>query len=150
MHETIFCKTCYLHEGSLLRLAEEIRKWLPYASVYVQSHPTRIVVCKGAIATVLNDGNLFSFVQRHTNGEKRHDIINHSEKRDSVHVSIENRHFLVETYVATTVGDTENMKFRLTCLTYPELSRDFNDYASLSNELNNYMWDEVSKRLMTL
>lgn len=150
MQETIFCKTCGLTSENYIRVADEIRKWLPFASVYVQSKPFKVVVCRSVIATVINEGDVFSFVQRYSNGEKRNDVINHSEKRDAVYVAVERNQFLIEVYVATTVGDTENMKFRLTCLTNPEISRDFDDYASLSNELNNYMWDEVSKRLTIL
>ena len=150
MQETVFCKTCSLHDGNLVRLAEEIRKWMPHASVYVQMNPKRIVVCRCATATVINEGDVFSFIQivSPTTGNKHHDIVNHSEKRDSVYVSIENNQFFIETYVAKTVGDTENMKFRLTCLFDPDLSMDFDDYASLSNKLNEYLWDEVSTRLM--
>ena len=149
MQETIFCRTCGLSDHNAIKLYEDIKKWLPHSSVYIQNTPLRIVVCRGAIATVISDGDVFSFVQRH-NEATINDIINHSEKRDTVYISIENRHFLIETYVYKTIGHTDNMKFRLTCLTEPELSQDFDDYASLSNELNNYMWYTVSTRLMTL
>lgn len=150
MQETIFCKTCSLHEGNLVRLAEEVRKWMPHASVYVQMNPKRIVVCRGAVATVINEGDVFSLVQQFPFGATIHEIVNHSEKRDNVYVSIENNHFFIETFVAKTVGDTENMKFRLTCLFDPDLSMDFDDYASLSNKLNEYLWDTVDLRLLKI
>lgn len=150
MQETIFVKTCAFHDGDIIKFNEEIRKWLPYASVYVQMTPRRLVICRGAIATVINEGDVFSLVQRHTNNGLTHDIINHTEKKSSVFVHIAGRDFLIETFVDKVVGGTENMKFMLVCLTNPELSREFDDYASLSNELNNYIWDAVDKRLMTL
>ena len=149
MPEIIFVHSCSLHDGNYLRISDDLRKWFPNGTVYAQSHPPRLVVCRGAIATVINDGDVFSFVRRKDgSGKYRNEIINHSEKRDSVYVAIENQHFLIETYVYKRVGDTENMKFRLTCLTQPEISKEFDDYTSLSNELSNYMWDEVSKGLI--
>ena len=150
MQETVFCKTCSLHDGNLIRLSEEIRKWLPYASVYVQMTPKRIVVCRNATATVINEGDVFSLIQKTTVGSVHNDIVNHSEKKDTVYVFIENNHFFIETYVAKTIGDTENMKFRLTCLFDPDLSMDFDDYASLSNKLNEYLWNAVDLRLLKI
>lgn len=145
MQETIFVRTCSLLPWNQCRLAEDLRRWLPHASIYVQNHPLRIAVCNGSVAIIINETDIFSFVQR---SGRVHDIINHSEKQNKVKVSIGDKDFLIETFVAKTVGDTENMKFRLTCLFDPELSRDFDDYASLSNELNNYLWDSVDRRLM--
>ena len=144
MQETIFVRTCSLLPWNQLRLAEDPRKWLPHASVYVQNHPLRVVVCNGSIAIVINETDIFSFVKR----SGVHDIVNHSEKQGKVKVSIGDKDFLIEAFVAKTVGDTENMKFRLTFLFNPEISRDFDDYASLSNELNNYLWDSVNGRLL--
>lgn len=148
MQETIYVKTCCLQNGNSMKLIEEIKKWLPHASVYVQIHPLRAVVCRGAIATVINEGDVFSLVQRHTNGVLAHDVVNHSEKRDSVRINIGDKDFLIETFIANTVGDTENMKFRLTYLFAPELSRDFDDFASLSNVFIEHLWNDVDKRLL--
>lgn len=150
MQETIFCRTCSLLDYNAVRLSEDIRKWIPHASVYMQNHPLRIVVCRGAIATVINATDIFSFVHRYSMGKSIPDIVNHSEKRDTVKVSINGSDFLIETFVAKTVGDTENMKFRLTCLFDPDLSMDFDDYASLSNKLNDYLWNAVDTRLLTI
>ena len=147
MQETVFCRTCSLLPWNHIKLAEDIRTWLPHASVYVQSHPCRIVICRGDTATVINQTDIFSFVQRYS-GKTRNDIVNHSEKRGTLKVTIGDCDFLIETFVAKTVGDTENMKFRLTCLFDPDLSMDFDDYASLSNKLNEYLWDKVSVELM--
>lgn len=147
MQEIEFVRTCALYEGNCIKLAEEIRRWLPHASVYVQLNPRRLVVCRGATATVINDGDIFSLVKRHKE-QSFNDIINHTEKRDTVKVTIGDREFLIETFVAKTVGDTENMKFRLTCLFNPEDSEDFDDYASLSNRINEHLWYIVDKRLL--
>lgn len=147
----IFCKTCGLHSGNIVKLAEEIRKWLPHASVYIQMNPRRIVVCRGATATVINDGDVFSLVQRlNFSHGMIHEIVNHSEKMNTVKVTIGDHEFLIETFVAEIVGDTENMKFRLTNLNCPENSEDFDDYASLSNRINEYLWYTVEKRLLIL
>ena len=147
----IFVKTCGLHSGNIVRLAEELRKWLPHASVYVQMNPRRLVVCRGSTATVINEGDVFSLVQRHNFSHGMiNEIVNHTEKRDTVKVTIGDREFLIETFVAEVVGDTENMKFRLTCLNNPEDSEDFDDYASLSNRINEHLWYLVDKRLLII
>ena len=149
MQETEFVKTLGLSSDTCIKAYEEVRKWLPDASVYVRVDPSRIVVCRNSIATVIEDGDVFSLVQREG---RMHDIINHSDKRDSVYVAIESKHFLIETFIAKAVDNTEKTKYRLTCLTAPELSRDFDDYASLSNMICYFLWDAilVEKRLITL
>ena len=148
MKETIYCSTCALQLGTLMTLAERIRKWLPNASVYVQMNPKRIVVCRDSTCTVINEGDVFSFVQRYDG--KQNDIINHSEKQDTVRVSIGDRDFLIETFVAYECDGTENMKYRLTDLTYPDLSKDFDFYTALKEELNSILWKVVDRRLMTI
>mgnify|MGYP003293438053 CR=1 FL=1 len=151
MPEIIFVHSCSLHDGNFLRVSDDLRKWFPQDSIYARSHPARLIVCRGSIATVINEGDVFSFVRRKDgSGTYRNEIINHSEKRDSVYVSIENNHFFIETFVAKIVGGTENMKFRLVCLSDPDLSMDFDDYASLSNKLNEYLWDAVDLRLLKI
>ena len=149
MLETIYCKTCGLHSENHIKLAEDIRKWIPQATVYIQNNPCRIIVCRGVLATVINDGDVFSFVQR-SNGEKSrcHDIVNHSERQYTVKVNINDDEFLIETFVYKVVGDTENVKFRLTCLNEPNLSGDFDDYESVKNRLNAFLWEAVDSRCL--
>lgn len=146
MTETVFVKTCGLHEANCTRLADEIALWIRHSSVYVQNNPCRIIVCRDDIATIINEGDVFSFVQKHNSqayGVPLQDIINHSEKRDTLKVDIGRHHFLIETFVAKKVGDTENMKFRVTDLCNPVLSKDFDDRASLDKELSNCLWSSV-------
>ena len=150
MTETVFVKTCGLHEANCTRLADEIALWIHRSSVYVQNNPCRIIVCRDDIVTIINEGDVFSLVQKHDSqayGSPMHDIINHSEKRYTLKVYIGRHHFLIETFVYNKVVDTENIKFRMTDLCNPELSKDFDDYASLNKELNNYLWASVDEVL---
>lgn len=144
MQETIFVKTCSLNEGNLIKLADEVREWIPHSNVYVQNEPCRIVVCYNNIATVIKNGDVFSFVQRYK-GVFKNEIVNHSEKRDAVKVSIDYWDFIIESFVYKTVGSTENMKYRLTCLNSPDLSGEFDDYISVMNRLSEFLWEGVSE-----
>ena len=144
MSETVFVRTCSLADYNLLTLAEDIRKWIPNSSVYVQNEPCRIVVCYSNIATVINVGDVFSFVQRFK-GVYKNEVINHSEKRETVRVTIDSWDFLIEVFVYKTVGATENMRYRLTCCNDPDLSGEFDDYSSLFNRLSEFMWEGVSE-----
>lgn len=145
---TIYCKTCGLYEHNCVELTKEIRRWIPQASVYIQNHPCRVIVCRGILATVINEGDVFSFVQRKMGEQSMsYDIVNHSEKLNTVKVTIGDNDFLIETFDAPTDDGSDKIKFRLTCLFNPKLSEEFDDYASVSNRISNYLWDSVSKKL---
>lgn len=147
MQETVFYRTCSLLSYNQCRLANDIRKWLPHASVYVQNHPLRVAICYGSTATIINETDIFSFVQRYSDNGKVHDIINHSEKQGTVKVSIGKLDFLIETFTSRTVEGTENMRFRLTCLTELDLSGDFDDYEAVKDRLNEFLWEAVEGKL---
>lgn len=150
MQENIYVRTVGLDCRNYIKIAEDLRKWLVGSSVYVQNEPCRIVVVYrgGSACTVINEGDVFSFMQRAT-GSNRY-IINHSEKQETVRVKISSYDFIIEAFVYTTVGTTENMKFRLTCLNEPDLSGEFDDYEALKERLNEFLWEAVDVRLMTI
>lgn len=146
MQENIFVRTVRLYSDNLLFIAKYLRRWLVGSSVYVQNDPARIIVvyAGGSVCTVINEGDVISFMQRATGSN--HYIINHSEKKQCVHVKIGDNSFVIETFVYETVGDTDNMKFRLTCLNEPDLSGTFDDYESVKERLNEFLLEAVDER----
>lgn len=146
MQENIFVRTVGLDSDNLLPIAEDLRKWLVGSSVYVQTDPARLVVvyAGGSVCTVINEGDIISFMKRATGSN--HYIINHTEKKQCVHVKIGDNSFVIETFVYETVGNTDNMKFRLTCLNEPDLSGTFDDYESVKERLNEFLFEAVDER----
>lgn len=146
MQENIYVRTVALDCRNYIKIAEDIRKWLSSSTVYVQNDPVRIVVVFAEYCTVINEGDVFSFMQKSSG--RKHYIINHSEKHDTVRVRISSYDFIIETFVYETVGTTENMKFRLTCLNEPDLSGEFDDYEAVKERLNEFLWEAVDARCL--
>lgn len=146
MQENIYVRTVALDCRNYIKIAEDIRKWVSSSTVYVQNDPVRIVVVYGEYCTVINEGDVFSFMQKSSG--RKHYINNHSEKHDTVRVKISSYDFIIETFVYETVGSTENMKFRLTCLNEPDLSGEFDDYEAVKDRLNEFLWEAVDARCL--
>lgn len=146
MQENIFVRTVGLDSNNLVKIAKDLKNWLWYADVYVQNDPIRIVVICKEYCTVINEGDVFSFMQNTKIGMKY--VINHSEKQETVKVKISTYDFIIETFVYETVGTTENRKFKLICLTDPDLSGEFDDYEALKERLNEFLWEAVDGRLL--
>ena len=141
MQENIYVRTVGLDCHNYIKIANDLRKWLTDSTVYVQNDPVRITAICDGYGVVINEGDVFSFMQKATG--KKHYIINHSEKRNTVRVKISSYDFIIETFVSSTVGSTENMKFRLTCLNEIDLSGEFDDYEALKNRLNEFLREAV-------
>lgn len=141
MQENVYVRTVGLDCHNYIKIANDLRKWLTDSTVYVQNDPVRIVVIYADCGVVINEGDVFSFMQKATG--RKHYIVNHSEKRDTVRVKISSYDFIIETFVYSTVGSTENMKFRLTCLNEIDLSGEFDDYEALKNRLNEFLREAV-------
>lgn len=148
MQETVYVRTVGVDNRNFMRVAEDIREWLIDSTVYVQQSPARIIVIHqgGSVCTVINEGDVISLTKRGSGST--HKIVNHTEKRDAVKVKIGSLDFIIETFVAEVVGTTENMKFRLTCLTDINLSGEFDDYESVKERLNEFLWEAVESGLM--
>lgn len=146
MQETTYVRTVALNRTNSTIIAQNIQDWIRRSSVFVQNEPTRIVVCYDNVATVINEGDVFSFTKNELNG--KHYIVNHSEKRNTVRVKIGDNEFAVEAFTYKILGSTENMKFRLTCLNEPNLSGEFDDYVTLRNRLNEFLWEALDRGLL--
>ena len=148
MQETVFVRTVGIDHRNYIKIAEDLRKWIVGSSVYVQNDPVRLVVmyAGGYCCTVINEGDVISFVQRATGSS--HGIINHSDKKDTVRVTIGSYDFVIETFIYSTVGTTDNMKFRLTCLNEPNLSGEFDDYVAVKERLNEFLLESVVEVLI--
>ena len=152
MNRTIYCRTVGLDSRNILAIAKDITSWLDAykPKVFVQNDPCRLVVVYNDVCTVINEGDIFSFIEREGDIDihrmKQHFIENHTEKRKTVHVQIQENLFVIESFVFCKCGDTENMKFRLTCLNEPDLSETYDDYAGVKKRLEEFLWqscDEV-------
>ena len=58
-------------------------------------------------------------------------------------IKVEDKTFLVSSFCHERIGFTENMKFRLECLECPLLGGVYDDYQSLMDELNKYIFNAV-------
>ena len=148
MQENIYVRTVGLDCRNYIKIANDLRKWLTGSTVYVQNDPVRIVVVYAECCTVINEGDVFSFMQKATG--RKHYIVNHSEKQEAVRVKISSYDFIIEAFVYATVGSTENMKFRLTCLNEIDLSGEFDDYEALKDRLNEFLWEAVDAKVMMI
>lgn len=63
-------------------------------------------------------------------------------------IKVEDKTFLVSSFCYKKVGFTENMKFRLECVECPLLGGVYDDYKSLMDELNNYIFNAVIQTVL--
>ena len=63
-------------------------------------------------------------------------------------IKVNNLTFLVSSFCYQKVGMTENMKFRLECRENPTLGGVFDDYQSIMDTLNKYIFDAVIQTVM--
>ena len=63
-------------------------------------------------------------------------------------IKVDNLTFLVSSFCYERIGMTENMKFRLECVECPLLGGVYDDYKSLMDELNKYIFDSVIQTVL--
>ena len=138
MKENIYVKTTSLDRVNFQRAFNDCKEWLNDCKVYLVKNPLKIVVIGVNKCTIINEGDVFSLIQKQVN--RKHDIEKHSGNKNPVWVSIRNLNFIIE----TTVGE-EALTFRLTCLDEPDLSGVFNDYDSLRDRLNEFLEESIEE-----
>lgn len=154
MNELIFVRTIGVNFTNFSEVLRILRDWLPgsyqvYREVdpgYISRFENRILIRRETDYLVLKEGDIFSLVQK---SDRSHDVVVHNRPHTCGQLlRFGSDEYVLEPYVCVKIGDTRNMKFRLTCLTDTNKSETFDDVQSLNDRLNSFVDQVISELLL--